>query len=127
MQPFLDRVALVIHWTGIILSYCLFFIFIYFVFDHYDMEQSLATRKGEETESFFEIEPILSSFVLMFLPLPISWVLKYILSGNTSIIPIENKNYREEFKFWNVILLIIIGICFYLRFDIRFLLTSIFG
>ena len=91
------------------------------------MEQYLATIKGEETESFFEIEPILSSFVLLFLPLPISWVLKYILSGNTSIIPIENKDYREWFNFWNLLFLIIIGICFYLRFDIRFLLTSIFG
>ena len=127
MQPFLDRLSLVIHWTGIILSYFLFFVFIYFVFDHYDQEHYAAKILGKETESFFDSEQIFSSFVLMFLPLPISWVLKYILSGNTSIIPIENKDYREEFKFWNVILLIIIGICFYLRFDIRFLLTSIFG
>ena len=118
MQPFLDRVSLVIHWTGIILSYCLFFVFIYFVFDHYDMEQYVAKVSGKETESFFEIEAILASFVLMLLPLPISWILKYILSGNTLIIPIENKNYKEEFKFWNVILLIIIGICFYLRLSI---------
>lgn len=119
MQPFLDRVGLVIHWTGFILSYCLFFIFIYFVFDHYDWEQYLAETSGKETESFFDSEQILSSFVLMFLPLPISWVLKYILSGNTLIIPIENKNYREEFIFWNRILLFIIGICFIFRNNIR--------
>jgi hypothetical protein len=127
MQPFLDRISLVFHWAGFILSYCLFFIFIIFVFDHYDTEQYLARMKGEEIKSFFEVEQIFSSFVLMLLPLPITWILRYILSGNTLFIPIQNKNYRENFKFYNLLFLLIIPICFYLRFDIRFLLASIFG
>ena len=88
-----DRLGIVIHWIGLIISLCVYLYFWYSIFQHYGVEYTFEYNRP----SLFTNAQITGSSIFIFPPLIISWILRYILSGSTIIVPIDDKKTRTEF------------------------------
>ena len=86
----INRLGIVIHWIGLILSLCVYLYFWYSIFQHYGVEYTFEYDRP----SLFTNAQVTGSFILIFPPLIISWILRYILSGSTIIVPIDDKEIR---------------------------------
>tara|TARA_R100000654_G_scaffold58362_1_gene85042 strand:+ start:541 stop:882 length:342 start_codon:yes stop_codon:yes gene_type:complete len=90
MQPLLDRVGIVLHWIGLIISLCMYFYFIYSLFQHFGVEYTFEYDRP----SLFTNAQVTGSFIFIFPPLIIAWTLRYILSGSIYLIPGEKEETR---------------------------------
>lgn len=109
MQSILDRVGIVLHWIGLILSLCFYYYFIYSLFQHYGVDYTFEYDRP----SLFTNAQITGSFIFIFPPLIISWILRYILSGSIYFIPVEKEENRGIF-----VVLIILPLLIFLPYYI---------
>ena len=108
----IERLSKVIHWVG----------FLVFIASYLYIIYEILNYEFKFNSNVFDIYTILIVFIIGVIPFIICWIFQYILSGNSSILPSSDRDFKDLCR----ILFLNIPIIFGVWFGFRFIFASLF-